>query len=294
MVQGVGRYAREGQRWQPMIPWADLDRWCLPEGMRVDGVIAFPNTRERIDFLLGLSCPVVCMGPHFSSDVKLPRVDCDDELAGRMAVGHLVGLGIKRIAFVGENFELGYLARRLQGARSVAAEHGLDIEALELEPGGHRAGKAGAIARRETKWLKGIEPPFGVVAATDITGFDLLNILRASDIGVPEQAAVISIGGDNVLCPFGDPALSSVELPGDQVGYEAARMLDHLLDNQAQEPGEQLRVPPRRVVARRSSDIVASGDEMVRRALSFIREHAGESICVGDVLAVVPLSRRPL
>ena len=48
-----------------MIPWSDLNHWSLPEGMQVDGVLAFPNTRERIDFLLGLLPPVICVGPHF-------------------------------------------------------------------------------------------------------------------------------------------------------------------------------------------------------------------------------------
>jgi LacI family transcriptional regulator len=291
MVQGVGRHAREGHRWQPIIPWADLGVWALPEGMKVDGVIAFPNTQERIDFLLGLQCPVVCVGPHFSA-VKLPRVDWDDKLAGQMGVEHLVGLGMRRIAFVGADFGLGYVAKRLEGARRAAVKHGLDIDALELEPGGHQAGKAAAVTKCTVKWFKGFEPPFGVLAATDITGFDLLNALRAADIHVPEQAAVVSIGGDNVLCPFSDPALSSVELPGEQVGYEAARLLDQLIDKQ--KTVKELRVPPRRVVARRSSGVFATGDEMVRRALTFIREHASEPICISDVLAAVPLSRRPL
>ncbi len=291
MVQGVGRYAREGHRWQPMIPWADLDVWSVPEGMKVDGVIAFPNTQERIDFLLGLPCPVMCVGPHFS-EAKLSRVDWDDVLAGEMAAGHLLDLGMRRIGFVGTDFGLGYVSKRLEGARRAAVKQGLEIDALELEPGGHRAGRAAAVTRNAMKWLKGLEPPFGVVAATDITGFDLLSALQGADIEVPEQAAVISIGGDNVLCPFCDPALSSVELPGEQVGYEAARLLDQLIEKQR--PAKQLLVAPRRVVARRSSDVVATGDEMVRRALTFIREHASEPIGVVDVLAAVPLSRRPL
>ena len=291
VVQGVGRYTRESHRWQPMIPWADLDVWSLPEGMKVDGVIAFPKTRKNIDFLVGLRCPVVCVGPHFY-EAKLPRVDWDDEQAGRLAVEHLAGLGLKRIAFAGEDFGLSYVAKRLEGARWAAAKCGLAIDALELEPGGHKAGKAADVTRAAVKWLKGIELPFGAVAATDITGFDWLHAIRNAGIGVPEQAAVISIGGDNVLCPFCDPALSSVELPGEQVGYEAARLLDRLLDKQ--KPAKQILVPPGRVVARRSSDVVATGDEMVRRALTFIREHACEPIGISDVLAAVPLSRRPL
>lgn len=291
MVQGVGRYAREVHRWQPMIPWADLDLWSLPEEMKVDGVIAFPSNQERIDFLLELKCPVVCVGPHFS-EVDLPRVDWDDELAGQMAVEHLASLGLRRIAFVGADFGLAYVARRLVGARLGAQKHGLEIDVLELEPGGHKAGKAAAVTKRAVKWLKDLERPFGVIAATDFTGFDLLSALRVAGIKVPEQAAVISIGGDNVLCPFCDPALSSVELPGEQVGYEAARLLDRLISKRKQV--KQMKVAPRRVVVRRSSDVVATGDEMVRRALSFIREHASEAISISDVLAAVPLSRRPL
>lgn len=291
IVQGIGRYARESHRWQPMIPWADLDEWSLPEEMKVDGVIAFPQTQEDIDFLLNLKQPVVCVGPHFS-EVKLPRVDWDDEMAGALAVGHLAGLGMKRVAFVGANFRLSYVAKRLEGARSAAAEHELEFEVLDLEPGGHRAGKEATVVQRATKWFKGLEAPFGVVADTDLTGFEMLQALQAAGIKVPEAAGVVSIGGDNVLCPFCDPALSSVDLPGEQVGYEAAQLLDRLMARQ--KPPKGILVPPRRVVARRSSDVIATDDEMVRLALGFIRDHATEPIVVSDVLDVVPMSRRPL
>ncbi|MCH7226809.1 hypothetical protein [Haloferula sp. A504] len=68
--------------------------WALPEGMNADGVIAFPHTRERIDFLLESKCPVVCVGPHFS-EVELPQVDWDDELTGQMAVVRAVLLKLR-------------------------------------------------------------------------------------------------------------------------------------------------------------------------------------------------------
>ena len=76
------------------------------------------------------------------------------------------------------------------------------------------------------------------------------------------------------------------------MSYAAARLLDQLLDQQ--QPVQQLLVTPRRVVTRHSSDMVATRDEMVRRALTFIRAHASEAISIGDVLAAVPLSRRRL
>jgi LacI family transcriptional regulator len=291
IVQGIGDYARQGHRWQPIIPWADLDRWSLPEGMKVDGVIAFPQTRDEIDFLRGLKGPVVCVGPHFS-EVQLPRVDWDDGLAGELAVRHVVGSGLKRIAFVGANFRLNYVAGRRDGALRAAAEHGLELETLDLEPGGHQAGKEASLVRNAVRWLKGLKPPFGVVADTDLTGFELLHALQAAGIRVPEEAAVISIGGDNVLCPFCDPALSSVELPGEEVGYEASHLLDRLMARE--KAATEVRVPPLRVMARRSSDLVATDDEMVALALRLICDHAVEGIGVGEVVAAIPLSRRPL
>ena len=291
IVRGIGIYGRERPIWQPLIPWADLERWARPEGMKVDGVIAYPHTREEMDFLLDLDLPVVCVGPFFP-EPGLPRVSWDDGVAGQLAVRHLADAGLKRIGFAGSDFGEGYVRSRLEGAERAAAELGLELISLDLEPEGHRPGKEKKVARRAEGWLKGLQPPFGLVAATDFTGFALLYALRSARIEVPEAAAVISIGGDNLVCPFCEPALSSVVLPGAQVGYQAAQLLDRLI-KQRKAVGE-IRVPPQRVVVRRSSDTFATSDEMVRRALSFIREHAVQPIGVGDVLAAVPLSRRPL
>ena len=85
IVHGVGRYARQMHRWQPIIPSTELHRWTLPSNMKIDGVIAFPSSRKEIDFLVRLKMPVVCVGPHFQ-EVDLPRIDWDDRVAGRLAI----------------------------------------------------------------------------------------------------------------------------------------------------------------------------------------------------------------
>lgn len=291
IVHGIGAFARHNSHWQALIPWADLEEWALPEDTKVDGVIAFPHTKEEMDFVRGLKPPVVCIGPHYL-EADLPRVTWDDQLAGELASEHLAEAGLKRVGFVGSDFAESYVSERLVGVQRAVERLGLEFASLDLEPGGHRPGKEAEVAQRAVKWLKGLETPFGLVAATDFTAFDLLNTLRTSGLRVPEEAAVIGIGGDNLVCPFCEPTLSSVPLPGAQVGYQAAQMLDRLM--RRRKAGKLVRVPPERVVARRSSDTIATRDEMVGQALRFIREHATEPISVPDVLASVPLSRRPL
>ena len=64
-----------------------------------------------------------------------------------MAVAHLACLGLRRIALVGADFGLSYVAKRLEGARRAVREHGLELDTLELEPGGHHAGRAAALTQ---------------------------------------------------------------------------------------------------------------------------------------------------
>jgi len=291
IVHGIGHFAHQHKDWQPMIPWADLDDWALPKEIQFDGVIAFPQTRKEINFLEGLKLPVVCVGPHFPES-PLPRIDWDDALAGCLAIQHLAELGLKQITFVGANHRLHYVARRLEGALSEGKKLGLDIDLLDLEPEGHVPENEAAITQRTMRWLRRRESPFGVVAATDLTGFELMNILKAAEVAMPEAAALVSIAGDNLLCPFCEPALSSVNLPGEEVGFEAARTLDRLI---SKEPIESvIYLPPRQVTPRRSSEMIATDDAIVGLALQFIRDHAEQPIRVNDVVDKVPLSRRPL
>jgi LacI family transcriptional regulator len=50
-------------------------------------------------------------------------------------------------------------------------------------------------------------------------------------------------------------------------------------------------VPPRGVVVRQSTDVLAIEDQHVARAMRYVREHACHGIRPRDVLAQVPLSR---
>ena len=55
------------------------------------------------------------------------------------------------------------------------------------------------------------------------------------------------------------PPLSSVDIDPPRIGYEAARLLDLLIKG-GKPPTEPVLVPPREVVARQSSDIIAIED----------------------------------
>jgi LacI family transcriptional regulator len=112
-------------------------------------------------------------------------------------------------------------------------------------------------------------------------------------VAVPEQLAVIAGDDEDVACRMAIPPLSAVVNSAHQIGYEAASLLDTLMQGKpAAEP--RLFILPERVVTRQSTDIMAIRDPLVATTLQFIREHACRGINVDDVLRAVLVSRTKL
>jgi LacI family transcriptional regulator len=119
-------------------------------------------------------------------------------------------------------------------------------------------------------------------------------LLSADDAGVavPEEAAIVGVGNE-AWSEVALRGLSSVELDGLRAGYVAAEMLHQLMDGKKIKPGV-VRIPPRRLVIRRSSSTTAIDDPDVLQAMHFIAERATSGIGVPEVADAVPLSRRSL
>jgi LacI family transcriptional regulator len=121
----------------------------------------------------------------------------------------------------------------------------------------------------------------------------LLDICREAGLSVPEQVGVLGIDNDELISATSIPTLSSIDAAADLVGYRAADLLVSLINGQPPPP-EKLLVPPRRVVARESTQLVLTDDDLLAKAVAFIRAGATRGITVADVLEVVPLTRRSL
>jgi LacI family transcriptional regulator len=116
---------------------------------------------------------------------------------------------------------------------------------------------------------------------------------RQLDLHIPEQVALLGVDNDDLECHLCAPPLSSIELAGERIGYEAAKLLDGLMSRE-RISRRRITIPPIRVVTRQSTDTLAIQDEDVVAALAFIRATAHEEIDVEAILDRVPLSRRAL
>ena len=275
--QGVARYARE-QGWH-LNAYMALTKH-LPSGWNGDGVIGNP-TPELTSYLRQSDIPASFIGavPTGSS---VPFVCNDNRKVSQLAADYFLKKGFTRFLCYG-------YARhpRIQFFKEKLIEKGYDCEVLE-EKGEDWSIKQNKLSR----CLGRQRHPMAVFAIDDNLGSEVIEAALDSSLRIPEDIAVLGVRNDSLICESLAVPLSSVENSLEEVGYEAARLLD--LKLQGIEVPDCLEVPPSGVVTRQSSDIMAFDHKGLMQALDFIARNYCEPINVADVANAVTISERAL
>lgn len=290
LLQGVVHYIREHEPWSFYLmeqgrgddPPAWLGRW---EG---DGIIARIETPRIAEAVVRAAVPTVDVSAARLVP-QLPWVETDDERIARLAAEHLLERGFKFFGFCGDaRFKWSEWREQHFAARVGQAGH-----AVRVHHAGSASGDVAAQARELRAWIESLPKPVGIMAAYDIRGQQVLDACRSAGLAVPGDVAIIGVDNDTLLCELASPPLSSVIPNAHRTGYEAASLLERLMQGK-RVPATAHLIAPLGVAARQSTDVLAVDDRDVARAVQFIREHACGGINVSDVLRAVPLSRRVL
>lgn len=294
LLQGVARYNRERGGWSTYFrphglgdappPW--LKSW------KGDGMLVRIDTREMANTVLRTGVPVVNLR-NTIADLPFVYVTVDNVEVGRLGAVHLIERGLRSFGFFcrepGVNPALDERATGFQEALK-AEGYSADVH-YSRQPDRNTGWEQ--EQQRLVKWLQSLPKPVGIMACNDELGLNVLDACRRCGAAVPDEIAVIGVDNDLPLCELSIPPLSSVDTNANGVGYAAASILDEMMSGKPPET-KVVRIAPRGVVTRRSSDIIASEDEEVRRALRFIRERAFGNLQVIDVLEYMGMSRASL
>jgi LacI family transcriptional regulator len=281
IIRGVMSYTHTHSRWtvtaEPQWSFSgpiDIENWD------VDGLIVQTFSREFEKRVIKLGLPATNVSNFCEGEMHLPSILPDDDAVAVMAADYLISLGFRQLAYCW-NGSTQYGRLRLEGFRRRASESQIQVH------------ECNAATDRLDQWILALPKPIGVLGCNDDWAHRILNVARQQGIKVPDQMAVLGVDNDELFNALVTPSLSSVALPTEQIGYEAAAQLDRLMDGE--KLGRNLTLlPPVRVVPRASTDVLSIEDEDIVLAVRFIREHAAEPLQVDDVLDHVPLSRRSL
>ncbi|NLZ03364.1 MAG: XylR family transcriptional regulator [Pirellulaceae bacterium] len=293
LLLGVRRYLGERGPWSVFLelraPGSAPPRWL--RAWRGDGVLTATATRGIADAVRSLGLPTVELrSPHLNPHA--PSVGCDNPAIGRLAANHLIDRGFRHFAACQLGTESGLQQRRV-GFGETVRRAGYDCTTY---PGECRPRRPTQWERQQddlAAWAKRLPKPVGLMACTDQAGFYLLDACARARVAVPDEIAVIGVGNDESLCTMATPALTSVKLNAERIGYEAAALLDRLMAGEAA-PNRPVLIEPLGVITRRSSDLVATDDPEIARAVQFIRQAACDGISVGDIVQEVAISRSAL
>jgi LacI family transcriptional regulator len=225
----------------------------------------------------------------------IPGVAVDQNALIRMALDHFLERGFNNFAYCGftnvlfSELRAGCFVKHLaeRGLRgNVFTYPGIKLEA------GLAAIEAHALrhADKLLAWLGRQPKPLALLACNDERAQQVLMLCRQGGIAVPNQVAVLGVDNDEVECELCDPPLSSIDPDFERIGYQAAALLDRMMKGKILPPSRIL-VPALRVVARRSTDVLAVDDADAAEAIRFVREHAWEGILIEDIMKHMSVSR---
>lgn len=293
LLEGIISYVRRHEAWSIFLPeqqrGANVPTWMAR--WQGDGVIARIETAEIARAVRRTKLPVVDVSAarHVPN---IPWVETDDAEIARLAADHLLERGFRQLAFCGEAGYNWSRWRQEAFARQIAAA-GCQCHIYESLPTQGKEFSWNREKQRMAAWISRLPKPLGVMACYDIKAQQLLDVCRQLAIAVPEQIAVVGVDNDRLLCDLANPPLSSV-IPNTQLtGYEAAALLDRMMNGEPIKAEAHL-IKPLGVQTRQSTDILSIDDPDVATAVRFIREHACRGIDVGSVVRQTLLSRRVL
>jgi LacI family transcriptional regulator len=293
VLRGVKRFAQTRPQWTFAVVAPVAPELKILTGLRPAGMIAHVFSRHLADLLRQVRKPIVNVSSVLPR-LSLPTVQIDNAAIGRLAAEHLLERGFRDLAFVG-NPRFGYSSVQEAAFIQVARRAGLPVACFydRSERTFHPLGRLWGFDARLRAWLKSLPTPIGTFATTDLWGVQLTEACHEVGLRVPEDVAVVGVDNDSLLCELSRPSLSSVALPTEQVGFEAAALLDRILSGAPVSKQEKL-LPPLGIVARQSSDILAITDSDVAAAIRFIRDRAHSVVSVSQVVREVALGRRSL
>jgi len=226
----------------------------LPVRRKADAaiVISLPVPDEEAARLDLLGVQVVVAGGQIRD---YPHVRIDDNQAAEQAVGHLAGLGHRRIGMIRTHDGEGRLwpadLARTQGYVNALARAGIasDPDMLVTVPFGMHGGM------EAVRQLHGLaRPPTALFCHSDEVAFGALRALRLAGVEVPMQCSVVGVD-DHPMAELFD--LTTVRQPVERQGRIAGEMILELLANGGL--AQPIRVVPTELVVRDSSAPLSAG-----------------------------------
>lgn len=208
---------------------------------QVDAIIfTTPIEPQNVETVLAAHIPVVQV--ERPTPVQSHQVLVDNHAGAASAVEHLIGLGHKRIGYIGGE-KLAYRTnlsvdeQRLAGYRDALSNHGITPDNDWYASGKYYSLEDGY--RIMEKFLERGDIT-AVLTACDILAAGALQSIYRRNLRIPDDISVV--GFDDTYASYLSPPLTTVQQPMFEIGQVAARIAIEALDAAVSDKGDAYRV----------------------------------------------------
>ena len=294
ILLGLTRYQREHRAWsisyQTPDKQQDLKAWISQ--WRGDGILARVPNESIAEELLALRCPLIDLAGGTQS-LGFPEFGVDNREVAQTAYHYLSECGLDTFAFVGQDLgKYHYDDQRRDAFVEVVERH--SHRCLEFQsPFRTGIDPSESLRRNLADWLRALPKPIGIFCCHDHVGHQVLEACHRAELRVPDEICVLGVGDDQYLCGLSLPHLSSIEINTERIGYEAAKLLQSMMqgDRSFDSP---VTFAPAEVVVRESTDIFACENPQIAEAIRFVRKNACTGLTVDQIQEHVGISRATL
>jgi DNA-binding LacI/PurR family transcriptional regulator len=226
---------------------------------RVDGIIVTSSRvgSDYLPMLAQLNVPMVLVNDQYPGEF-VHSVMIANEDGSRAATEHLIELGHRRIAYVGDRSGYQTDTERLKGYKQALASAGIEFASELAVLGDGRP--EGALAAVDGL-LRLADPPTAVCCYNDMTALGAMRSIRARGLRVPDDVSVTGFD-DLFFAEYLEPALTTVRQPMRRMGEMAMENLLKLMSGE--ESVAQVKVEAELIV-RGSTGKVRTNPGLIRR-----------------------------
>jgi DNA-binding LacI/PurR family transcriptional regulator len=214
---------------------------------RVDGILIASSRVGSLylSMLEELKIPIVLVNNQHESEFA-HSLSVDNSNGAYQAARHLLDLGHRRIAYLGDHLGLHSDRERYAGWQKALSERDVTLDTNLVVYGNGKLDGATAAAQ---KLFGRDQGPTAVVCYNDVSALGLLKVAEEHGIGVPVNLSVTGFD-DIVFAAWTRPSLTTVRQPRCEMGRKATEMLLKLVSGS---PAEKAVIIPGELIVRQST-----------------------------------------
>jgi DNA-binding LacI/PurR family transcriptional regulator len=193
----------------------------------VDGILVMASRVGTLyaSLLSKTTVPIVLVNSQQGGG-RLHSVAIDNVTSARKATAHLIELGHRRIAYIGNQARVQADPERAAGYRQALREAGLRPRRNLVAFGD---GKPEGGLEAMGKLLELPEPPTAVFCYNDMSAFGALRMIQKSGLRVPHDISIVGFD-DLSLASYMNPPLTTIRQPRREMGRRATEILLKLFE----------------------------------------------------------------